>query len=562
MALLQLSPLLAMLTSPKGGKTKISTTKEEGALFFKELFELLQAESPETDAEADTPLLKMVRRYKDTVEPEELPIELVPKQGETVVKDLPYASKTALHESNTRETPLSEKRSKPLLQSVLIDGKIHLRMPVTERSEEKVTKETKQKDTEILEKGVQSGKIGRNIFIEIEPLPVQTAPKETSKNTSNLSFVKTSVPYSRPSLSPPSLSGERELQESTTSSREKSDPPTFRHHSLRPAPQTETTMHETVGPVRQTRHIGDLLHMAEKAELNPVKVVVEQKRAPQKPSKRTLHGKEESLPERPQNISKSVASLIRKFTPVKPHTVAVPLSEKENEEFPPPKQKEATPTLRDNVTLKPENPLKELMQRLHPTGPHAGHEAKTSRPAEGSSERNGPTSQPIDRGDTSIPDTAFDISVAEPDPLHGESLKANETLHQKIADAKATVRHFAQTLQEQIESYKPPFTRMKLMLEPKELGTVELTLVNRGNNLHIQVHSNPNAIGIMATQGSELRNQLVSMGFTDVQMQFNMQQQQQQQRHARNAPAGGDHAGAEDIPEFYDSLNIIIPQYI
>jgi len=144
--------------------------------------------------------------------------------------------------------------------------------------------------------------------------------------------------------------------------------------------------------------------------------------------------------------------------------------------------------------------------------------------------------------------------------------KSNEQLNQKIINAKQTVQNFAKTLQEQVENYKPPFTRMQLSLDPKDLGKVEVTLVSRGNNLHIQVNSNPTAIGVMAIQGNELKNQLTSMGFTDVQMQFNMNQQQQQQQQQQNSRrqiySGDKYIDIDEIPENYESLEIIIPQYV
>lgn len=139
-------------------------------------------------------------------------------------------------------------------------------------------------------------------------------------------------------------------------------------------------------------------------------------------------------------------------------------------------------------------------------------------------------------------------------------IRAAEHLNQKIIDAKATVRHFAQTLQEQVESYKPPFTRMQISLDPKDLGSVDVTLISRGNNLHIQVNSNPTAIGVMAAQGGELKSQLVSMGFTDVQMQFSMNQQQQGRQQWQSN--GSRFVESEEIPDFYESLELIIPRYV
>ena len=143
-----------------------------------------------------------------------------------------------------------------------------------------------------------------------------------------------------------------------------------------------------------------------------------------------------------------------------------------------------------------------------------------------------------------------------------EVAKPNEVIKQKIVDAKQTVLSFAKTLQEQIENYKPPFTRMQLSLDPEDLGKVDVTLISRGKNLHIQVNSNPTAIGIMAVQGNELRGQLNSMGFTDVQMQFNMnQQQQQQQNNKRQTYSPNEHIEVDEIPQDYESLEIVLPNY-
>lgn len=151
-----------------------------------------------------------------------------------------------------------------------------------------------------------------------------------------------------------------------------------------------------------------------------------------------------------------------------------------------------------------------------------------------------------------------------PNLIHyDQSAKLADALSQKIVDAKQMVQNFAKSLREQVENYKPPVTRMQLTLDPKDLGKVEVTLVSRGNNLHIQVNSNPTAIGLMATQGQELKNQLVSMGFSDVQMQFNMnQQQQQQQQKEHGGRSEHGYVTLDEVPEIYESLDIIIPQYV
>ncbi|MCF6200524.1 MAG: flagellar hook-length control protein FliK [Hydrogenimonas sp.] len=161
----------------------------------------------------------------------------------------------------------------------------------------------------------------------------------------------------------------------------------------------------------------------------------------------------------------------------------------------------------------------------------------------------------------------IDTSLSEKEGIEmlNQNIKtfdSSEQLNRKIVDAKATLRHFAQTLQEQVENYKPPFTRMQISLDPKELGSVEVTMVSRGSNLHIQVHSNPTAIGVMATHGNELRNQLVSMGFTDVQMQFNMNQQQQQHNQRQQQNFENSYSDSDEPLEFYESLELTLPKYV
>jgi DNA polymerase III alpha subunit (gram-positive type) len=203
------------------------------------------------------------------------------------------------------------------------------------------------------------------------------------------------------------------------------------------------------------------------------------------------------------------------------------------------------------------NPLKDIMQLLSGLQQHASKK-ETALSATESGGRD-------ESGIRSAHAAAEKISVTEGvseslDIVHAETTRSGESLTQKIVDAKATLRHFAQRLHEQVETYKPPFSRMQLSLDPKELGSVEVTLISRGSNLHIQVHSNPTAIGIMAMQGQELKNQLVSMGFTDVQMQFNMNQQQQQKN--QHAKTGSRYVEAEETPDFYESLDLIIPQYV
>ncbi|WP_457596109.1 flagellar hook-length control protein FliK [Hydrogenimonas sp.] len=188
------------------------------------------------------------------------------------------------------------------------------------------------------------------------------------------------------------------------------------------------------------------------------------------------------------------------------------------------------------------------------------HEPATRVPESGDEARQGDTAP---RPDSFEPESLTEGAEGAENRLAEAAHRNDERLGRRILEAKETVRHFAQSLREQVENYKPPFSRMQMSLEPRELGSVEVTMIHRGNQLHIQVNANPTAVGLMATQGQELRNQLVSMGFTDVQMQFSMNQQKQQQRQGKQ-PSGAakEYLALEEIPDHYESLTLTLPRYI
>ncbi|ACM93742.1 conserved hypothetical protein [Nautilia profundicola AmH] len=117
--------------------------------------------------------------------------------------------------------------------------------------------------------------------------------------------------------------------------------------------------------------------------------------------------------------------------------------------------------------------------------------------------------------------------------LNSNSFDVN-TLKQNIHKAKETLKHFASNLKEAVENYKPPISKLSMELHPKELGKVEVTIVHRGDNLQIQINSNNTAIGFMHSQQQELRQNLINMGFTDVNMSFNQNQQQGNKQYKQN----------------------------
>lgn len=152
-----------------------------------------------------------------------------------------------------------------------------------------------------------------------------------------------------------------------------------------------------------------------------------------------------------------------------------------------------------------------------------------------------------------------------------QPLKA-DSLEVKSKEAVQSMRHFAIDLKEAAESYKPPFTRLTMKLNPQALGEVDVTLIQRGNNVHVTIQSNNTAsVAFLAHNATELKAQLAQQGITNATMNFmsgsdaqqqNPQQQQQQQNQNQNRFRA--YASLEELQhssEELSALEIIIPHY-
>ncbi|WP_270983133.1 flagellar hook-length control protein FliK [Campylobacter helveticus] len=106
--------------------------------------------------------------------------------------------------------------------------------------------------------------------------------------------------------------------------------------------------------------------------------------------------------------------------------------------------------------------------------------------------------------------------------------------NQKIVTPKETLQYFSQDLKEAMEQYKAPLTKLSITLNPNNLGEVEVTLVQRGANLHINFNSNPNAMNLFLQHQAEFKNSLVNMGFTGLEMNFSDQGKKEQQQEKKS----------------------------
>ncbi|MEB2807601.1 flagellar hook-length control protein FliK [Campylobacter upsaliensis] len=105
--------------------------------------------------------------------------------------------------------------------------------------------------------------------------------------------------------------------------------------------------------------------------------------------------------------------------------------------------------------------------------------------------------------------------------------------NQKIISPKETLQYFSKDLKEAMEQYKAPITKLSITLNPSNLGEVEVTLVQRGANLHINFNSNHNAMNLFLQHQAEFKNSLVNMGFTGLEMNFSEQGKREQQQEKK-----------------------------
>lgn len=158
--------------------------------------------------------------------------------------------------------------------------------------------------------------------------------------------------------------------------------------------------------------------------------------------------------------------------------------------------------------------------------------------------------------------------LSETAKMH-QPLKA-DSLEVKGKEAVQSMRHFAIDLKEAAESYKPPFTRLTMKLNPERLGEVDVTLIQRGSNVHVTIQSNNTAsVAFLAHHATELKAQLAQQGVTNATMNFmggsdNQPQNPQQQQHQQNQNRFRAYTSLEEL-QFNDqelsALEIIIPHY-
>ncbi len=172
------------------------------------------------------------------------------------------------------------------------------------------------------------------------------------------------------------------------------------------------------------------------------------------------------------------------------------------------------------------------------------------------------------RGDSSPADDGIDILKTETAAINND-----DGFEAKLKEAKQMIKYLSADVKTAIEDYKSPFTRVKVQLNPQKLGEVDLTVIQRGKNLHVTLTSNNSAINTLVMNASELKTQLNNSGINNATLNFNNSSQngenaqQQQNNHQKHKEAQEEYrnlhkfANDEANEEILSSLEIVVPQY-
>ena len=170
-------------------------------------------------------------------------------------------------------------------------------------------------------------------------------------------------------------------------------------------------------------------------------------------------------------------------------------------------------------------------------------------------------------------ESAEEQVLTEPQSEGSENSELSAMVKDVISNAKAQTRNFqavretfdnfSSNLKEQVAAYKSPFMRFNITLNPLNLGEVEITMVNRGNNLHINFSSNTQTMNLFLQNQAEFKNSLVNMGFTELEMNFSDQNQQKKEQGQKSYKGSKFNAGGtEQVEAAAPRLELVVPRYV
>lgn len=208
---------------------------------------------------------------------------------------------------------------------------------------------------------------------------------------------------------------------------------------------------------------------------------------------------------------------------------------------------QATPKQAFEEVLKPQNPPKQTLE-IKQEQPKVQANNESAIKTEPNKEQSQNESQSSEQ----------ELSQNNQNSLIKEIAKAAQS--QVKAPLRQTFSQFSQDLKEQIEQYKPPISKVQIALNPKNLGEVEVTIITRGSNLHINFSSNQQTMNLFIQNQQEFKNSLVNMGFTELQMNFSDQKENKKQQNFSHSKSKND--DNNELSDEQTSIELIMPQYV
>ena len=136
----------------------------------------------------------------------------------------------------------------------------------------------------------------------------------------------------------------------------------------------------------------------------------------------------------------------------------------------------------------------------------------------------------------------------------------------KNALAREAIKNFASQFREEVLNYKPPITKISLELNPASLGQVNMTISKKGKDLQVSIASNANVMTMFVQNAQELRQNLIQIGFNNLDLNFSTHDGQNQKNNDEGEKQDSikiqtieeAQSQSDSIP---DSMEITLPQY-
>ncbi len=155
-------------------------------------------------------------------------------------------------------------------------------------------------------------------------------------------------------------------------------------------------------------------------------------------------------------------------------------------------------------------------------------------------------------------------STKENEPVHtthkSEALRKEGSLELKMAESRQLVSQLSKDIKEAMEQYKPPFTKLSMKLKPERLGEIDVSMVQRGNSVHINLSSNPVALNLLQNNAAELKEALAQAGLGDSSMNFS-EHKGQGHEHKQHTTHEKYQEMAQLAEGDIEMLELVVPRY-